>query len=68
MNSRKEKIWEAARHGDKETISRLLPEATAEDLQYEAKQEVIIQYYIFVFLSTIFYYYCVYIPYIPYIY
>ena len=41
MNSRKRKIWEAARDGYKKTISRLLPQATAEDLQYEAK--VIIQ-------------------------
>ena len=59
MNSRKHNIWKAAREGNKETISRLLPQATAEDLQYEEK--VIIQYYIFVFLS------CVYIPYISYI-
>ena len=48
MNSRKEKIWEAARDGNKKTISRLLPQATAEDLQYEAKV-VIIQYYIYFF-------------------
>ena len=44
----KEKIWEAARDGNKKTISRLLLQATAEDLQYEAKV-VIIQYYIFFF-------------------
>ena len=53
MNSRKHKIWEAARDGNKKTISRLLPQATAEDLLYEAKKEVIIQYYIFVFLFSI---------------
>ena len=48
MNSRKEKIWEAARDGNKKTIYRLLLQATAEDLQYEAKV-VIIQYYIYFF-------------------
>ena len=51
MNSRKEKIWEAARDGDNKTISRLLPQATAEDLQYEAKMEVIVIYWFFYFYS-----------------
>ena len=34
---RKHKIWEAVRDGKVTTFSRLLPEATAEDLQYEPK-------------------------------
>ena len=51
MNSRKEKIWEAARDGNKKTISRLLPQATAEDLLYEAKNEVIVIYWFFYFYS-----------------
>mgnify|MGYP005995864285 CR=1 FL=1 len=37
----KEKIWEAVRAGNEETISRLLPQATAEDLQYEAEEVII---------------------------
>ena len=38
LNSREVKIWEAAYDGDYKTISRLLPKATAEDLQYETKK------------------------------
>ena len=38
LNSREDKIWEAAYYGDYKTISRLLPKATAEDLQYEAQK------------------------------
>ena len=37
MNSRKEKIWQAARDGDKFTLTRLLLLATDEDLQFEVK-------------------------------
>ena len=60
-SKRNHKIWEAARDGDVNTISRLLPQATVEDLQYEA--EVIIIQYIPVHLYfSIFY--CVYVLYI----
>ena len=34
LTSRKNKIWQAAFDGDINTITRLLPLATAEDLQY----------------------------------
>ena len=34
LTSRKNKIWQAAFDGDIKTITRLLPQATAEDLQY----------------------------------
>ena len=34
LTSRKHKIWQAAFDGDIKTITRLLPQATAEDLQY----------------------------------
>ena len=37
MNSRKEKIWQAACDGDKFTLTRLLLLATDEDLQFEVK-------------------------------
>ena len=37
LNSQKHQIWEAARDGDVKAFSRLLPEVTAEDLQYKAK-------------------------------
>ena len=49
MNTRKHKIWEAARDGNKKTISRLLPQATAEDLLYVPKKEVIVIYLFFYF-------------------
>ena len=51
MNSRKHKIWEAARDGNKKTISRLLPQATAEDLLYVPKKEVIVICLFFYFYS-----------------
>ena len=51
MNSRKHKIWEAVRDGNKKTISRLLPQATAEDLLYVPKKEVIVIYLFFYFYS-----------------
>ena len=35
-------LWQAARDGDVNTLSQLLPQATAEDLQYEG--EVIIMF------------------------
>ena len=58
MHSRKHKIWEAARDGNKKTISRLLPQATAEDLLYEAKKEVIVIYWFFYFYSPYSLYIC----------
>ena len=37
QSQRAKEIHQAAQTGDKETLSRLLPDATAEDLKYEEK-------------------------------